>query len=345
MNINIHGGDIYSRHVEHDFSANINPLGIPGEVISEISESLWHCENYPDPCCRELVRAISEREWFPSSRIVCGNGAADLIYRIISAFSPRNALICAPSFSEYEKALSEHGCVVRKHYLKRTDGFRLTADFLEDITADIDMIFLCTPNNPTGLTISPDLLGSITCRCRETGAFLVVDECFLDFVDGGRELSCRQFMNENTAILKAFTKIYAMPGIRLGYALFGSDSAASAAAGTGQAWSVSVPAQAAGLAALRLSGFIEKTVEAIGGERIFLSQGLKSLGLEVVPSEANFILFRCDIPLDKMLLERGIKIRNCENYDGLGSGWFRIAVRLRTENELLLSAVREALNG
>ena len=152
-------------------------------------------------------------------------------------------------------------------------------------------------------------------------------------------------MNENTAILKAFTKIYAMPGIRLGYALFGSDSAASAAAGTGQAWSVSVPAQAAGLAALRLSGFIEKTVEAIGGERIFLSQGLKSLGLEVVPSEANFILFRCDIPLDKMLLERGIKIRNCENYDGLGSGWFRIAVRLRTENELLLSAVREALNG
>ena len=119
MNRFAHGGDIYSRHIEHDFSANINPLGLPDEVLLEISDSIWRCGNYPDPSCRELIRAISDSEWFPSGRIVCGNGAADLIYRIVSAFKPRRALVCAPTFSEYEKALTEYGCTIRQHCLSQ----------------------------------------------------------------------------------------------------------------------------------------------------------------------------------------------------------------------------------
>ena len=142
-----HGGDIYSRHIEHDFSSNINPLGLPDEVLLEISDSLWRCGNYPDPSCRELIRAISDSEWFPSGRIVCGNGAADLIYRIVSAFKPRRALVCAPTFSEYEKALTEYGCTIRQHFLSQENDFRLTCDILSDITSDIDILFLCNPNN------------------------------------------------------------------------------------------------------------------------------------------------------------------------------------------------------
>lgn len=258
MNRFAHGGDIYSRHIEHDFSSNINPLGLPDEVLLEISDSLWRCGNYPDPSCRELIRAISDSEWFPSGRIVCGNGAADLIYRIVSAFKPRRALVCAPTFSEYEKALTEHGCAIRQHFLSQENDFRLTCNILSDIASDIDILFLCNPNNPTGHTIPPELMERISAKCRETGTFLVVDECFLDFVEGGRERSARQFLSDNSAILKAFTKIYAMPGIRLGYALFGSSEVAEKAASTGQAWSVSTPAQAAGIAALRLDGYVEK---------------------------------------------------------------------------------------
>ena len=340
-----HGGDIYSRHIEHDFSSNINPLGLPDEVLLEISDSLWRCGNYPDPSCRELIRAISDSEWFPSGRIVCGNGAADLIYRIVSAFKPRRALVCAPTFSEYEKALTEYGCTIRQHFMNQENDFRLTCDILSDITSDIDILFLCNPNNPTGHTIPPELMERISAKCRETRTFLVVDECFLDFVEGGRERSARQFLSDNSAILKAFTKIYAMPGIRLGYALFGSSEAAEKAASTGQAWSVSTPAQAAGIAALRLDGYVEKTVEVISTEREFIQNGLRSLGLEYVPSEANFILFRRGLPLDEMLSQRGIALRNCENYDGLEPGWFRTAVRLREENALLLAALREVLNG
>ena len=340
-----HGGDVYSRSVEHDFSANINPLGLPDQVLLEISDSLWRCESYPDPCCRELVHAISEYEWFPSGRIVCGNGAADLIYRIISAFRPGRALICAPTFSEYEKALSEHGCTVIRHYLRASDGFVLKDDILCKITDDIDMLFLCTPNNPTGVTISPGLLERISAKCRETGTFLVVDECFLDFVQGSAELSSKPYMHERSAVIKAFTKIFAMPGVRLGYALFGSEEAAGAVAAAGQAWSVSTPAQAAGLAALRMKGYIEKTVETVTAERGFLEEGLRSLGLEFVPSEANFILLRCSRPLDELLLKHGIAVRSCDNYEGLGTGWFRVAVRLREENTLLLAALKEVLHG
>ncbi|MFR8776831.1 MAG: aminotransferase class I/II-fold pyridoxal phosphate-dependent enzyme, partial [Eggerthellaceae bacterium] len=138
MNRFAHGGDIYSRHIEHDFSSNINPLGLPDEVLLEISDSLWRCGNYPDPSCRELIRAISDSEWFPSGRIVCGNGAADLIYRIVSAFKPRRALVCAPTFSEYEKALTEHGCAIRQHFLSQENDFRLTCNILSDIASDID---------------------------------------------------------------------------------------------------------------------------------------------------------------------------------------------------------------
>ena len=340
-----HGGDVYSRRVEHDFSANINPLGLPDEVLSEVSQSLWHCDNYPDPHCRELIRAISEREWFPSGKIVCGNGAADLIYRIVSALDPRRALVCAPTFSEYEKALTEHGCEVQRYYLKPGNGFKLTAEILGDITQDIDILFLCNPNNPTGTTIPQKLLKRIIDRCGSTGTFLVIDECFLDFVKVGSELSAKPLLNDNSAVLKAFTKIFAMPGLRLGYALFGSEKFAEKVAGKGQAWSVSTPAQAAGIAALKMEGYVEKTVELIRTEREFLTSGLRSMGLEVIPSEANFILFRCGKPLDEILLERGTAIRNCENYHGLERGWFRTAVRLHEENALLLAAIREALNG
>lgn len=343
MNKYCHGGDVYSRRIEHDFSANINPLGLPDEVLSEVSESLWHCNNYPDPRCQRLVLALSEYEWFSSRKIVCGNGAADLIYRIVSALNPRTALLCAPTFSEYEKALTEHSCDIRRHYLRHADGFALTSDIIDDITPGTDILFLCSPNNPTGLAISPELMKRISERCCETGTFLVIDECFLDFVERGKELSAKSLLNEKSAVLKAFTKIFAMPGIRLGYALFGSAETAARVAETGQAWSVSTPAQAAGLAALRLNGFIEKTVDIITAERGYLSAGLRSLGSEVMPSEANFILFRCGAPLDELLAERGIALRNCANYEGLESGWFRTAVRLREENEFLLAALREVI--
>ena len=171
------------------------------------------------------------------------------------------------------------------------------------------------------------------------------DECFLPFAVDSVNKSVRRFINENIVILKAFTKIFSMAGLRLGYALFGNAELADILRNTGQFWSVSVPAQTAGIAALNEYDYIEKIVKLINTEREFLISELKNFGFKVYDSEANFILFLCEIPLDEMLLKEKIAIRNCNNYDGLGDGFFRIAVRNRNENEILISAVRRCMNG
>lgn len=341
----MHGGDIYSRKIRYDFSANLNPLGMPESVKKAVIESVKNCESYPDHFCRKLCRAIAEYEDFPAEKIVCGNGAADLVYRLVSALKPKKAVIAVPTFSEYEKALTENNTEIIKHYLSEENEFAADISILDYLENEIDMLFMCSPNNPTGKIIEENLLEAIAEKCRRNDIIFVCDECFLPFAVDSVSKSVRRFINENIVILKAFTKIFSMAGLRLGYALFGNAELADILRNTGQFWSVSVPAQTAGIAALNEYDYIEKTVKLINTEREFLISELKNFGFKVYDSEANFILFRCEIPLDEMLLKEKIAIRNCNNYDGLGDGFFRIAVRNRNENEILISAVRRCMNG
>ena len=176
-----HGGNIYLSSQMIDFSANINPLGMPDAVRKAVMESAQNCVHYPDPCCTDLTRALAEFEQFPTEQIVCGNGAVDLIYRIAHAFHPRHALLLAPSFSEYAFAMREVGCSVAEYTLNPEQDYQLDDGVLSAITAETDIVFLCTPNNPTGQRIPPELMKQIAERCRETGTYLVSDECFLRF--------------------------------------------------------------------------------------------------------------------------------------------------------------------
>lgn len=339
-----HGGNIYKYKDFLDFSANINPLGMPESVRKAIIDSAEMCVNYPDPFCRELVEKISESEKIPTEKIVCGNGADDLIYRIVSAFKPSRAVVCVPCFSEYGKALAENNCEIIEYFLTEENNFSLSEDFIEFLE-NIDMVFLGSPNNPTGRTVSPEILRKTAEKCRKNNIILVCDECFMDFVADGRKKSVINFLNENIIVLKAFTKIYAMAGLRLGYALFGSADKAEKVRNTGQYWSVSVPAQTAGAVALGEKKYLEKTVEFIAEERRFIAENFAEIGIKVYDSEANFIFFRCGKPVDELLKNEKILIRNCGNYRGLDGGFFRTAVRTHEENILLVSAVRRALNG
>lgn len=167
----------------------------------------------------------------------------------------------------------------------------------------------------------------------------------MPFVRDSKSLTARRCMNKNTIILKAFTKIYAIAGLRLGYAVFGCGELAGKVRETGQYWSVSAPAQTAGTAALSERSYIDKTRLLIDKERGFLSAALTRYGFKVFPSDANFILFRCKYPLDKLLLREKILIRNCADYDGLSEGFFRIAVRGREENSILINAVGRVIDG
>lgn len=343
MNIPKHGGDTFDRDIIYDFSANLNPLGMPLSVKKTLENSVSDWEKYPDPYCRRLTKKLSERENFPPENIVCGNGAADLIFRIVQAVKPKKAVICTPSFGEYTKALEQYGCEISAYRLAEEKGFALDVGITAILDKSVDMLILCTPNNPTGRTIERGILREICKNCEENNIIFLCDECFIEFTENAADAKC--FMNKNVVVLKAFTKIYAMAGLRLGYALFGDDVLAEKVRETGQFWSVSSPAQAAGEAALDEKKHAEKTAEFIKTERDYLSESLRRLGLKVYPSEANFILFYTDLPLDDILLRQNILIRNCENFNGLSHGFFRIAVRTHEENSALVSAIKRCLNG
>ncbi len=345
-----HGGDWAGFTLAHgrpplDFSANISPLGVPPGVQEALREAAGQVDLYPDPLCRELRNALSEHEGVPVERILCGNGAADLIFRAALARRPCRALVTEPTFAEYETALQTVGCAVEYAMLQAENGFALDKGFLDAITPETDMVFLCEPNNPTGVTTAPALLTQILERCRETGALLVLDECFGDFLDAPeahtRKADLAAF--QNLLLLKAFTKLYAMAGVRLGYALCADTELLERMRRVGQPWAVSSLAQAAGAAALRETDYVRQVREMTAAERPWLLRQLTGLGLRVIPGEANYLLFQSPRSLTEPLARQGILLRNCGNYVGLDETWYRIAVRTRTDNQRLIQALEEVL--
>lgn len=344
--VNPHGGDLYSRPIRLDFSANTNPLGTPEAVRRAVTASAELLNQYPDPFCRELVGALAEFEQVPREYILCGCGAAELIFSFCGAVRPKRALELAPTFSEYAAALTAAGCTVERLPLSRDNDFVLTGEILDRLrTEQYDVLFLCNPNNPTGQIIEPPLLEEIVHLCGRRGVRLFLDECFLDLSDGGRDQSMKHALAAQPGlfILKAFTKSYGMAGLRLGCCL-SADSALLAAMGRGtQPWNVSLPAQMAGAAALKETEFLAQTRQVIRTQREQLRRQLSDAGCYVCPAQANYLLMYHEAPLYQRLLERGILVRDCSNYHGLEAGWFRAAVRREEENRVLIEEISSIL--
>ena len=346
----VHGGDWvgYRARFGHDaldFSANVSPLGLPQGVADAIVAALPTADRYPDPLCRELRTALSRAEQLPEPWILCGNGAADLIYRLGWALKPRRALLPAPTFAEYAAALESVGCEVKRKTLHEADNFAVTEAFVQAVNQSIDLVFLCQPNNPTGQITPPELVQRLMRRCADCGAVLVVDECFLDFLQQRDALTAKPLLQTapNLVILKAFTKLYAMAGVRLGYALCANTALLAKMQAAGQPWGVSSLAQAAGAAALRETAYADAVRALIADQRPRLAAGLRALGLQVIEGSANYLLFRAPETLGAALQQRGVCLRSCGNYPGLSAGWYRTAVRTAPENEQLLQTMREVL--
>lgn len=343
---NPHGGDVYGRPVTLDVSVNTNPLGPPPGVVRAVVDAAQLLDRYPDPHCRRLVAALADREGVPEEAILCGAGAAELIFSFCAALRPRTALELAPTFSEYAAALAAAGCRVERCALEEEQGFALTEKLLEELERkNCEVVFLCNPNNPTGRLIPPALLENILALCERRGGWLFVDECFLELSDGGRGTSLAPLLRPGRRLflLRAFTKSYAMAGLRLGYCLCGEGALLERMGRQTQPWNVSVPAQTAGLAALGEEAYLRESRALIQSERRYLREGLEALGLTVCPSQANYLLVKSPAELSGPLLDRGILIRDCANYRGLGLGWYRTAVRRREENRTLLNALGEIL--
>lgn len=343
----VHGGDVYSfercyHRAPIDFSVNINPLGMPEEALVAYRKAEKDLSLYPDPVCRSLVQKLAEFDDIMEGAYLCGNGAADLIYRMVYAAQPKKALLTAPAFSEYERALKAVDAEIDFHPLLEEDGFALTEAILPQI-AGHDILILCNPNNPTGTVTGKKLMTQILKECNKQECLLCIDECFMDFVQ--ERVTMKKECYENTAyliILKAFTKTYAMPGLRLGYCISHNRELLYRMSLCGPFWNVSVPALACGEAALNDKTFLRKTRSFLKEERRRLIDRVTKLGATVYGSKANYIFFRHpDENLYQKLCERGFLIRDCANFRGLEKGYYRIAVRTEEENEALLVAMRQ----
>lgn len=353
MKTYMHGGDIYSKNgIIYDFSANINPLGPPDRVKTAIINSTENIVNYPDPYCRDLVSAIAEYEAIPEPSIVCGNGVADLLFRLTRAYAKKQAclkaLIPAPSFSEYEVAVKEAGGSLVYHRLDKAEGFELGTSILQSIEdaslEGVNLVFLCNPNNPTGLTIDIELLDEIIDLACQEKILLVLDECFIDLTDDGEKRTrlARASESDNLLVLKAFTKTFAMPGLRLGYAVSGKRDLMDDLFMTGQPWSVNSLAQAAGIAALKERGYVDRSRDYIGRERAKLKQALRENGAELTYGTANYIFFKMEDgrAFYEYMKSRGFLVRTCANFVGLDDDYLRIAVRSSRENDAFIQALK-----
>lgn len=355
MNIKSHGADIYTASKQSgisaneiiDFSSNINPLGIPQGVEKAAIESIKFSNRYPDINSRELINSLSTYENVPEDWIFVSNGAAEAIFRIAVYLKPKNGLVTAPTFSEYEQALKAVDANINYFSLYAENGFKITEKILKNINEDINIVFICNPNNPTGQITEKKLLEQIIYNCKKVGAVAVIDECFMDFVEQSEMLSVMEFVEkyDNLIILKAFTKIFAIPGIRLGYCISSNADIIKGLKFSGSPWNVSTIAQAAGVAATKEKEYINRSILYIKNQRNYLIDEMNKLNIKTYDSYANYIFFKIkDINLKEEMLKRGILIRSCSNYINLNDKYYRIAVKSKEENQLFIDKLKEIMD-
>jgi len=333
-----------------DLSANINPLGMPDGVKSAIIRDIQNCGRYPDSFSGKLREKIALFENVTPDWVFCSNGASDIIFRLPRAVQAKKIMIAAPTFSDYERSASSYGSKIIRYQLFEADGFSLDDDFVESVkNAKPDLVYVCNPNNPTGRLMESYLIGKLLDCCLEMGAWVAVDECFLDFSEKACDYTSKVFFGNhpNLIVIKAFTKLFAMPGIRLGYALCADEALMGRLYLHGAEWSVSNLAQVAGMAALEGAGdYIRQTVQYVSAERTVMEKTLAHLGYKVFKSAANYTFIKSPYPSDlrEGLDAKGIRIRSCGNYHGLDNRYYRTAVSTRKNNEMFLAAVKEITN-
>ena len=392
--IPVHGGEYeineYGKDsIKLDFSVNLNPLGISasidalfkdGDALSEMSS------HYPSLDHSDLISLLAEKRNVPKDWILTGNGASEIISLIAEIATLHDqvtqnpstpgrpcakALIIEPTFSGYERALSARGIKILRYELNEAGAFALTEDIIGHIEENpVDMVFACSPNNPTGRVIEPGLLKKLADKCKELNTILVIDECFMGFTKGNENANSLDSVkdanprgcnsrsaadllrgNDHIILIDAFTKLYSMPGIRLGYCICSNTALIKKMQDLTPEWNISAIAEAAGIAALSEDDYVQRAQELIEKERAFLTKELTNLGFTVYPSDANFILVKLPYGInsvsfyERMIKDHGILLRNCSNFHGLDESFYRIAVKNHDDNEALLESLSRSLQG
>ena len=373
----VHGGDIYGAsrltgipvHKIIDFSASINPLGASPRALKAAAAAMdnQRIRNYPPPHADGLALRIAETlgagvHKNGERQVITGNGSTELIYLLPRALRPKTVLIHNPTFSEYRRAALLSGArllsanknlSVKRGISSEKEFISLDCDVLFDFDRfaramrEADMAYICNPNNPTGELTGREVMAALAREAKKARCHLVVDEAFIDFCPGQSlaEQTVKGDKNPWLIILRSMTKFHALTGLRMGYAVFGSAQTAKKVLEYKEPWSVNIPAMEAALAALDDAGHAEKTLRMMEGEKNYIGRQLKEAGIWYLQASANFFLIRIkgSGELVKRLLQKGILVRDCSNFEGLGEGFIRIAIKKRGENRLLLNCIRDFL--
>ena len=381
--MDFHGGNIYKIFREKnikeilDYSSNINPYGIPESLKKRITENLEILERYPDPDYVELRQKLSNLNKVNLSDIILGNGATEIIFLFMKVINPKKILIVSPTFGEYERAVKATGISgdivslscsngdnknienkkieIEYFELKESDDFNLNIGNLKnELEKKYDLLIICNPNNPTGKFLKLAQTEEILKECNKYDTKLFIDEAFIEFLaDGMKESIINTEENKNNLfVTRAFTKFFAIPGLRLGYGMYFDRELEKKISEKKEPWSVNNFAEMAGLTVLDDAEYIEKTLKWIAEEKIYMYEKLNEIsGIKVYETEVNFITGKIDEKLfseglnvkilREKMLEQGILIRDASNFKFLDERFFRLAIKDRASNERVIEVMKE----
>ena len=381
--MDFHGGNIYKIFREKnikeilDYSSNINPYGIPESLKKRITENLEVLERYPDPDYVELRQKLANLNKVNLSDIILGNGATEIIFLFMKVINPKKILIVSPTFGEYERAVkateisgdtvslsSSNGdnknienkkIEIEYFELKESDDFKLNIGNLKnELENKYDLLIICNPNNPTGKFLKLAQTEEILKECNKYDTKLFIDEAFIEFLaDGMKESIINTEENKkNLFVTRAFTKFFAIPGLRLGYGMYFDKELEKKISEKKEPWSVNNFAEMAGLTVLDDAEYIEKTLKWIAEEKIYMYEKLNKIsGMKVYETEVNFITGKIDEKLfseglnvkilREKMLEQGILIRDASNFKFLDERFFRLAIKDRASNERVIEVMKE----
>lgn len=355
VNINsVHGADINSAAELYgleadkiiDFSSNINPF-IVDSMDKIVAAGVGSLQKYPDIKYRRLRKNIADYLGVEDSQVIPGNGATEIIYLLMRNLSGRLAII-NPTFSEYRKGAELAGLSVVDFVMDWKKDFKLDLDEIYRRKDEIDSIFICNPNNPDG---SVREIKKLLEFAEKEGKLLIVDETFIEFADSEKDRSLVNMVekSKNLFIIRAVTKFFGIPGIRLGYGISSNRELLQKMYDEKEPWTINSFADSASDFIFKEEEYIRKSKEYFSKERVCMINEINKIdGIKAFNSDANFILVRFEnrnvLDVKENLLKRaGLLIRDASNFIGLDSSFARVAIKNHEQNIVLVDAIRSVL--
>lgn len=352
--MDLHGGNIYRLKREGkgnllDYSSNINPLGVPDSFKKAIIENFDILEKYPDPDYIELRENIGRYNDIEAKNIIAGNGATEILFLYMKAMQPKKTLIVSPSFAEYKRALESVGSEIIHYPLLEENDYNLDVDnFLKEVS-QCDLVVICNPNNPTGSFISLENIKRINSVLSERKIKLFIDEAFIEFIKGWEDMTSVLLKDENIFVMRALTKFFAVPGVRLGYGITYDEEIMKKMEKYKEPWSVNSFADIAGKVMLWDKKYIEATENWIEEEKKwFYEESCKIENIKTFKTNVNFILVKLlkknSSAVRDEMIEKGVVVRDASNFKFLNNQYIRLAIKNRENNIKVLQALKEVMS-